>query len=105
MIQLRPIVADDLYLLFNWRNLPDIVAVSTNQRQVTRDEHQAWFERIFMEKDMHLPLIIVDFSRGRCRDIGHIRFTNVRNNQDWRSIIWFCRGSIGWIFTASDNKD
>lgn len=35
--------AADAGLLFAWRNLPEIVALSGSGKQVTREEHESWF--------------------------------------------------------------
>jgi RimJ/RimL family protein N-acetyltransferase len=48
---------DDEDRLFQWRNDPWIVSLSGSQREVTRDEHAAWFLRTVHSPD-HLVLVV-----------------------------------------------
>ncbi len=43
MLTIRPLNANDLYLVFNWRNDPEIVNLGSLKRSVTWDEHLIWF--------------------------------------------------------------
>lgn len=43
MISLRPAVVGDSDLLLSWRNRPDIVALGSLNRAVSRGEHAIWF--------------------------------------------------------------
>jgi RimJ/RimL family protein N-acetyltransferase/SAM-dependent methyltransferase len=43
---LRPAEGSDEQLVFQWRNDPWIVSLSTNRRRVSREEHAAWFRSV-----------------------------------------------------------
>jgi RimJ/RimL family protein N-acetyltransferase len=53
---------DDSRLVYDWRNDPWIVSLSTSRRPVTWEEHQAWFPRMLNRAD-HL-LFIIHFPEG-----------------------------------------
>jgi RimJ/RimL family protein N-acetyltransferase len=48
---------EDLETVFGWRNSPWIVAISTSRREVTWDEHVAWFQSI-LDRSQHLLFIL-----------------------------------------------
>jgi RimJ/RimL family protein N-acetyltransferase len=54
---MRPADASDIRTLFDWRNDPWIVSVSTTGRAVTWEEHQAWFPSV-LDRSRHLLFII-----------------------------------------------
>lgn len=67
---LRPATADDVELLFGWRNRPEIVALGASNRSVKWHEHTAWFAGA-MADEQNL-LFIVQLGE---EPIGHVRFT------------------------------
>jgi RimJ/RimL family protein N-acetyltransferase len=54
---LRPADASDIGTLFQWRNDPWIVSVSTSGREVTWEEHTSWFASV-LDQSHHLLFII-----------------------------------------------
>ena len=67
-VRLRPITHEDVDLLFRWRNLPEIVDLSTSQRTVDRSEHDAWFAQASRDPDRMLYIVEAD-----ARPVGHLR--------------------------------
>lgn len=55
---MRPADASDIRLLFDWRNDPWIVSLSTSKRAVTWEEHEAWFESV-LDHSRHLVFIVL----------------------------------------------
>ncbi|WP_051686177.1 GNAT family N-acetyltransferase [Rheinheimera texasensis] len=45
-VVLTPVTTDDLALLRQWRNRPDISAQMLDQRQITEADQQRWYERV-----------------------------------------------------------
>lgn len=68
-ISIVPVREKDRDLLFNWRNDPFIVALSSSQRTVSRREHDAWFDRLLNSADSLAYIIFL-----RRKAIGHLRF-------------------------------
>lgn len=56
-LSLRRANGDDKRQLFGWRNDPWIVSLSASRREVTWEEHSAWFDRV-VKDDGHLFFII-----------------------------------------------
>jgi UDP-2,4-diacetamido-2,4,6-trideoxy-beta-L-altropyranose hydrolase len=54
---LRQADTSDIRRLFEWRNDPWIVSMSTTRREVTWEEHQAWFNSV-LDRSKHLLFII-----------------------------------------------
>lgn len=44
-ISVRPALENDIELVFQWRNRPEIIALSDKQVDVSWEEHQAWCKR------------------------------------------------------------
>lgn len=57
LLKLRPAIIDDAKQVFLWRNNPWIVSLSSTQKQVTWEEHTAWFHNV-VTSEQHLVLII-----------------------------------------------
>ena len=72
-IQLRSATIKDESLLFKWRNIDDLVALSYHQKKVTLSEHQQWFKRNLLSSDCELFIIQLDN-----QDIGLIRIEAVQ---------------------------
>ncbi len=67
--RLRDIEANDRELLFEWRNIPEIISLSSNQRSVSWAEHVVWFDKI-VSNDRYYVKIITEEERP----IGQVRF-------------------------------
>lgn len=57
LLKLRPATIDDAQQVFDWRNQPWIVSLSSSQIRVTWEEHADWF-RCVLTSSQHLLLII-----------------------------------------------
>lgn len=68
-VSIRPADANDARLVYEWRNLPDIVALSENRKKVTWDEHLPWFTYALHNDQKILLIVQVDGE-----DAGLIRF-------------------------------
>ncbi|MEX0955338.1 MAG: GNAT family N-acetyltransferase [Rhizobiaceae bacterium] len=66
---LRSVTRADSDLIFNWRNLPEIVALGASGRSVSWEEHEAWFARAVADHDGLLFLILRDGE-----PVGQLRF-------------------------------
>ena len=75
-INLRDAVANDELLVFEWRNIDTLVALSYNQKKVSLLEHQQWFDRsindpncnilIIQLEDKDIGLIRLELEQGEC---------------------------------------
>jgi len=68
-ITFRYLTPNDKQMLFEWRNTPEIVLLSTSQKQVSQEEHSAWFDTI-QNSDYTKVFIIEEFNFP----IGQVRF-------------------------------
>jgi RimJ/RimL family protein N-acetyltransferase len=68
-LTLRPALLEDSALLFAWRNLPEIVELSTTQRTVTWEEHIAWFAQT-LRSDIRLLRLLL----WNGQPVGQVRF-------------------------------
>jgi dTDP-4-amino-4,6-dideoxygalactose transaminase/RimJ/RimL family protein N-acetyltransferase len=68
-LRLRRITPEDARLLFEWRNRPEIVALGSQQRTVTWQEHAGWFEGALREQERFVQVIELDHAPA-----GQIRF-------------------------------
>ncbi len=69
MIALREATPADAGMVFEWRNLPEIVQLGTTQRTVEWPEHQAWFADAIKRSDRMLLIVYADGDPA-----GQIRF-------------------------------
>ena len=67
-ICLRDVTVNDELLVFEWRNIDALVALSSKQKKVTLQEHQKWFKRKIV--DLNCKLLIIQFKE---KNIGLIR--------------------------------
>lgn len=67
---------DDLDMVFGWRNLDWVIALSAAQHVVTKEEHTAWFTKVLGSAHLHL-LFIVETLLGEA--IGILRFDREKN--------------------------
>lgn len=70
MISLRKIQLQDKELLFEWRNLDQIVLLSSSKKTVGYNEHIRWFSEVLSSGNV-LAYIIENSSNI---SVGHIRF-------------------------------
>jgi RimJ/RimL family protein N-acetyltransferase/SAM-dependent methyltransferase len=68
-VDIRPMVAGDADMVLGWRNDPFIVARSTSQRQVSREEHFRWVGAAVEDPSRLCLIILVDGAPA-----GHLRF-------------------------------
>ena len=68
-IHLRPASHEDCDLLFKWRNLPEIINLSSSRRKVSHAEHKFWFQSV-LENSNKLIFIIEEGGLP----VGQIRF-------------------------------
>lgn len=68
-VDIRAMVAGDAEMVLRWRNNPFIVARSTSQRGVPRDEHVRWVGRVINDPCCLCLIILVDGAPA-----GHMRF-------------------------------
>jgi RimJ/RimL family protein N-acetyltransferase len=68
-ISLRSVTAQDEEMVFAWRNLPEIIRCSTDQRGVTRSEHETWFRETLAGGRREMFIVL-------CGDlpVGTVRF-------------------------------
>ena len=75
-IHLRDATINDELLVFEWRNIDTLVALSFQQKKVTLQEHQQWFKRkiadlnckllIIQLKNENIGLIRIESEQGEC---------------------------------------
>src|SRR5579859_6947961 len=66
---LRPVCAADEEIIYQWRNLPEIVERGLNKSGVEREQHRIWFRESLRAVDRELFIIEV---RGRA--VGTVRY-------------------------------
>jgi RimJ/RimL family protein N-acetyltransferase len=75
-VSLRPVFEQDRDLLFEWRNLPEIVNLSSSGLKVSRRQHDNWFNTALNQPHYHLFIILENDI-----PIGHIRFESREYNE------------------------
>jgi ribosomal protein S18 acetylase RimI-like enzyme len=68
-VHLRRLEPRDLLLVFEWRNLPLIIELSSSQQPVTWEQHTAWFPRVLSSDDC---LVFIIEHNGQ--PVGQARF-------------------------------
>ncbi|MBI4825111.1 MAG: GNAT family N-acetyltransferase [Nitrospirae bacterium] len=68
-VSVRPVRDDDRSMIFQWRNTPSLVKLGSSGREVTWDEHCAWFERVLKDDKIRLFIISSDNT-----PMGQVRF-------------------------------
>ena len=76
-IRLRGATINDELMVFEWRNIDTLVALSSKKKKVTLQEHQQWFEKkivdvnckllIIQLKDKNIGLIRLELEQGGCK--------------------------------------
>lgn len=74
-LSFRALEDNDRELLFEWRNIPEIISLSANQRPVSWAEHLVWFDKVISDAKYYVVII----SEER-RPIGQIRFEKTDEN-------------------------
>jgi SAM-dependent methyltransferase/RimJ/RimL family protein N-acetyltransferase len=67
-VNLRKLEVEDIDLLFEWRNYPEIIKRSTSQKKVGYKEHSDWFNNILVDENILSFVIEIDNIPS-----GHIR--------------------------------
>ncbi len=76
-IYLRDVTINDEALVFEWRNIDALIALSSNQKKVTLKEHQQWFGKKILDlnckfiivqlNSISIGLIRLELERGECK--------------------------------------
>lgn len=53
---IRPALKPDIHRVFRWRNLPEIVELGSQNKRVSRQEHESWFAKC-LRKEILLYII------------------------------------------------
>ncbi len=69
LLTLRRACALDKEIVFRWRNLDEIIALSTSKKTVTWDEHSTWFDCV-LSSDSCVLLVVEQDNEP----IGQVRF-------------------------------
>lgn len=89
IIHLRPAAPEDCELVFIWRNLPEIVQLSSSMRKVSFSEHMEWYEQVLSDESR--PVFLIE----ECRSpVGLIRFEINKSNEAEISI-YLLQGKTG----------
>jgi UDP-4-amino-4,6-dideoxy-N-acetyl-beta-L-altrosamine N-acetyltransferase len=77
---LRPLTPEDLAMLFEWRNHPDVRRYMFTQHPIGWEEHQRWFESVGQNPTRRLMLVETPGDA-----IGFVQFSNVTPHgvADW----------------------
>jgi UDP-4-amino-4,6-dideoxy-N-acetyl-beta-L-altrosamine N-acetyltransferase len=78
---LRPVQDDDIELMLEWRNAPEVRKHMYTQHVIARDEHFAWWEATKRRKDRQY--FMYEFSRERCGIVGFSSIDKTHNNASW----------------------
>jgi UDP-2,4-diacetamido-2,4,6-trideoxy-beta-L-altropyranose hydrolase len=68
-LKIRLASIEDIHSIFEWRNHPDIRAISRNKQTIDWNKHEAWFEQVLIKDDIKLLLI-----SANQKDVGVVRF-------------------------------
>jgi UDP-2,4-diacetamido-2,4,6-trideoxy-beta-L-altropyranose hydrolase len=68
-LTLKTATTDDMRAIFEWRNHPEIRAISRNQQVIDWDQHQIWYNRILSSEKIKLLIAYIEQS-----EIGVVRF-------------------------------
>jgi UDP-4-amino-4,6-dideoxy-N-acetyl-beta-L-altrosamine N-acetyltransferase len=58
LVQLRPIQRQDLALVLEWRNSTEVRKYLLNDRPISSEEHQRWFESLVRDARKHVFMIV-----------------------------------------------
>ncbi len=88
-IHLRPAAPEDCELVFGWRNLPEIVHLSSSRRKVSAVEHREWFNSVLI--DQNRPMFLIEESGS---PVGLIRF-EINNCEEAEISVYLIPGKTG----------
>jgi len=88
-IRLRPAAPEHCELVFGWRNLPEIVDLSSSRRQVSASEHREWYKSVLI--DQNKPMFLIEESGS---PVGLIRF-EVNNSNEAEISVYLIPGKTG----------
>ena len=77
MLKFREANINDVELIFNWRNLPEIIALSSSQKSVSWSQHVIWFEKAIKHNNSLIMIIFDDEL-----PIGQVRFDLLDTNNN-----------------------
>lgn len=87
-VELRPVEEADAERIFAWRNLPDLIDLSTRRKSVTWEEHSAWFRRKLDDDGCRIFIILCNGEPA-----GQLRFERADNGSgDWNVGIYLIDG-------------
>jgi len=95
---LHPAAPGDCELVLSWRNLPEIVHLSSSRKVVSLAEHKKWFNSVLNDKKKLIFLIKVKSS-----PIGLLRF-EINNSNEAEISIYLIPGKTGHGFGVSAIK-
>lgn len=78
--RIRAVVPDDLPMVLDWRNHPEVRRYMLTQHDISLDEHRRWFAKV--SEDATRRLLIVEDAE---EPIGYVHFSQVQKNgvADW----------------------
>ena len=88
-IILRNASINDELLLYKWRNITELVMLSSNQKKVTFNEHKIWFRKKI--QDSNCKILIIQLNE---KDIGLIRL-EIEDKLNCRISIYLLPGYEG----------
>src|SRR5687768_17298408 len=78
MNKLRDIRHEDAEMIWHWRNLPEVADYMYSDHYITREEHEAWFEKIAQSAISKYWVIVSDE-----QDVGLVNIYGIdRKNQN-----------------------
>lgn len=75
-LSFRALEANDRELLFEWRNIPEIISLSANQRPVSWAEHRVWFDKVISDPRCYIVIVSEEM-----RPIGQFRIEKTDFNR------------------------
>jgi UDP-2,4-diacetamido-2,4,6-trideoxy-beta-L-altropyranose hydrolase len=79
--RLRPMTAEDLRLVFDWRGRPEVRSRMFTDHEISWDEHRAWWSRVSVDPDTDLRILEMDG-----RPVGFVSFgglTDRPHGSEW----------------------
>jgi RimJ/RimL family protein N-acetyltransferase len=92
---LRDATIKDELLVFEWRNIENLVALSSKQKKVTFEEHKEWFKKKI--KNSNCRILIIQLKN---KNIGLIRL-ELENKKNCKISIYLIPGYEGQGFGSA----